>query len=295
MDFKGLSAFPITPADEAGCVNTDELSVLLDRLKQAEVSSVGLLGSTGTYVYLSRAERRRATDAAVEVLDGAVPLIVGVGSLRTDDACDLARDAAEAGADAVLLAPVSYLPLTQEEAFQHFLAVASASDLPLCIYNNPGTTHFRFSLQLMERLANIPGITAVKMPLPADVSLAEDLVRLRTVLPSDFAIGYSGDWGIADAFLAGADTFYSGFAGLFPKTTVRLATAAGSGNLEDTNRINDELNPVWDLFRQHGSLRVIYAAAKLMGLTTGDAPRPILPLGEEETRRVAAAIENLSE
>ena len=295
MDFRGLSAFPITPADEAGRVNTDQLGVLLERLRQAEVSSVGLLGSTGTYVYLSRAERRRAIDAAVEVLDRAVPLIVGVGSLRTDDACDLARDAAEAGADALLLAPVSYLPLSQEEVYQHFTAVASVTDLPLVVYNNPGTTHFRFSLELMERLSHVSAIAAVKMPLPSDVSLAEDLARLRIVLPDDFAIGYSGDWGITDAFLAGADTFYSGFAGLFPKTAVRLATAARSGNFEEANRINDEINPVWQLFRQHGSLRVIYAAARLMGLTGSVAPLPILPLGDEETDKVAAVIEGLAE
>ena len=82
---------------------------------------------------------------------------------------NLARDAASEGADALLLAPVSYTPLTEEEVYQHFAAVAEATDLPLCVYNNPGTTHFTFSDALLERLAAVPNIKAVKMPLPKDM------------------------------------------------------------------------------------------------------------------------------
>ena len=62
--FQGLSAFPITPADEQGQVDTDGLRVLLKRLVDARVGSIGLLGSTGTYPYLTRAERRRGDTAA---------------------------------------------------------------------------------------------------------------------------------------------------------------------------------------------------------------------------------------
>jgi 4-hydroxy-tetrahydrodipicolinate synthase len=64
--FHGLSAFPITPADEGGRVDTDALATLLGRLQAAGVDSVGLLGSTGTYAYLTRSERRRAVEAAAE-------------------------------------------------------------------------------------------------------------------------------------------------------------------------------------------------------------------------------------
>ncbi len=128
--FQGLAAFPITPADNRGHVDTDALGTLLRRLEQAGVDSIGLLGSTGTYAYLTRAERHRTIKAAVECIGGRVPLLVGVGALRTDDAQELARDAESAGADALLLAPVSYLPLNDEEVFQHFAAVAETSSLP---------------------------------------------------------------------------------------------------------------------------------------------------------------------
>lgn len=293
MDFTGLSAFPMTPSDENGRVQTDQLQRFLDRLKVADVGSVCLLGSTGTYAYLSRPERRRAIEAAVEGLAGCVPLIVGVGAIRTDEACYLARDASKVGANALLLAPVSYTPLTQEEAFQYYQAVAAATDLPLCIYNNPGTTHFTFSLDLLERLANVPGIAAVKMPLPVQGNIPNDLLRLRNALPYNFAIGYSGDWGCAEALLAGADTWYSVVAGLFPGIAAKLTRAAQAGRTDEVHLLDARLAPLWDLFKEYGSLRVIYSAAKQLGLTTCDAPRPILPLGKDEARRVAVATEHL--
>ncbi len=193
--FQGLSAFPITPTDAHGRVDTDAFNRLLERLHSAGVDSIGLLGSTGGYMYLTREERRRAVAAAVGNVGGRTPLIVGVGALRTDEAESLARDAASEGADALLLAPVSYTPLTEEEAYQHFAAVARATDLPLCIYNNPGTTHFTFSDALLTRLAAVPNIKAVKMPLPKDMDFRTELDRLRRDSPGDFAIGYSGDWG----------------------------------------------------------------------------------------------------
>src|SRR4051812_9114755 len=143
--FGGLSAFPLTPTDTAGRVQADVLCRFLERILAAGADSIGLLGSTGGYAYLRREARQHAVRVAVECVGGKIPMIVGVGALRTDEAQALARDAKMAGADGLLLAPMSYTPLTDEEVFQHFAAVAEASELPLCIYNNPSTTKFTFS------------------------------------------------------------------------------------------------------------------------------------------------------
>ena len=98
----GLSAFPITPSD-AGRVDVSGLRLLLSRLTAATVDSIGLLGSTGSYAYLSREERRRAVETAVEAVDGRCPILVGVGALRTDEAVRLAQDARAIGASMGLL------------------------------------------------------------------------------------------------------------------------------------------------------------------------------------------------
>ncbi len=182
--FSGLSAFPLTPiAETTGHLQEDALCRFLESIHAAGADSIGLLGSTGGYAYLTREQRRRTARVAVECVGGQTPIIVGVGALRTDEAKALARDAREAGADGLLLAPVSYTPLTDEEVFQHFAAVAEAGGLPLCIYNNPSTTKFTFSEELIARLARLPNVAAVKMPLPAGGDFAGEMQRLRALVP----------------------------------------------------------------------------------------------------------------
>ena len=284
--FKGLSAFPITPCDAAGQVEIDALGRLVCRLETAGVNSIGLLGSTGTYAYLNRAQRMLAIETAKKAITDT-PLIVGIGALRTDDVIANAKDAAKAGAQGLLLAPVSYTPLTQDEAFTHFKAVAGSTDLPICIYNNPGTTHFQFSSALLQRLAALPTVRAVKMPLPAQGTVAEDLKQLRANMPAGFSIGYSGDWGCADALQAGADAWYSVIGGILPRAAMSLTAAAQTG---DTSQ-DAKFAPFWALFQEFGSLRIVYAMANQLGLTDAHPPRPLMPVAPDVQMRVSAALE----
>lgn len=287
MLFSGLSAFPITPMTTAGEVITTDLRRLVCRIEAGGADSIGLLGSTGTYMFLSREERRRAVVTAVASVTSS-PVIVGVGALRTDEAEALARDAAEEGASGLLLAPVSYTPLVEEEVFHHFAAVASASPLPVCIYSNPGTTNFTFSPAFVGRLAAIPTIAAIKLPLPAR-DIDSDLAEFRRAAPG-LSIGYSGDWGCKDALLAGADCWYSVVGGLFPESAAALTAAAQRGDRDEAERRNAAFAPLWDLCRKGGSLRVIYAAANILGLTEAQPPLPLLGLTSAERADLAAIL-----
>ena len=105
--FSGLSAFPLTPADAAGHVQADVLCRFLENIQAAGADSIGLLGSTGGYAYLTREERQRTVRAAVDCVGGQTPISVGVGARRPEEAETLARDARLAGADGLLLAPMS--------------------------------------------------------------------------------------------------------------------------------------------------------------------------------------------
>jgi 4-hydroxy-tetrahydrodipicolinate synthase len=188
---------------------------------------------------------------------------------------------------------MSYTPLTEEEVFRHMVAVAEAGNLPLCIYNNPGTTKFTFSEDLIVRLSEVPNIVAVKMPLPPDGDFAGELARLRARLPESFAIGYSGDWGAADALLAGGDAWYSVVAGLLPEAALRLMRAARAQDEAEVRRIDACFQPLWTLFREFGSFRVMYALADILGLFSLAPPRPILSLSGEVRGRVEAALQAL--
>lgn len=292
--FNGLSAFPLTPADADGVVDTAALGALINRLAIASVDSICLLGSTGIYAYLDPAQRQRAVAAAVEATAGRVPLIVGVGALRTSWAQQLARDAERAGVSGLLLAPMSYTPLTEGEAAQHYRAVAGETSLPICIYNNPGTTNFTFSDCLITELAAVPNITAIKMPLPADDDYTGELRRLRAVVPDAFAIGYSGDWGAVPSLLAGGDAWFSVVAGLLPIPALQLMRAARLGLVDDAAVIDVAFKPLWTLFRAHGSLRIMYAIADSLSLDVGAPPLPLLRVGTGIATELEAALDQLA-
>src|SRR5690554_6926247 len=124
--FTGLSAFPLTPLhddviDEAAFIG------LIERLTSAGVDSITTLGSTGSYAYLTPNERSRVAHLAVEHARGT-PVFVGVGSLRTSQILFNVKNAEAAGAAGVLLAPMSYQPLTETDVFEVFRAVTEHTD-----------------------------------------------------------------------------------------------------------------------------------------------------------------------
>ncbi|PYE84314.1 dihydrodipicolinate synthase family protein [Pseudoroseicyclus aestuarii] len=287
--FCGLSAFPLTPADAEGRLQPDALAALIERLCAAGVDSIGLLGSTGGYPYLTREVRREAVRVAVEVAGGRAPVIVGVGALRTDAAQALARDAEAEGASGVLLAPVSYQPLTEAEVAQLVESVAGASGLPLCLYNNPRTTGFTFSEALVAQLSHLPRVAAVKMPSGVP-DLPQQIARLRASCAEGFAIGYSGDAGAPEVLLSGADGWFSVIGGLLPAPALRLARLAAAGEVEAAKALSDELAPLSGLVQEFGGFRVMYAAARIKGLAVCDPPRPVLPLPAEVLPRLEAAL-----
>ncbi len=290
---KGLSAFPITPMNANGRVDTPALQRLVAPLAAAKVDSIGLLGSTGSYPFLTRDERRRAADAAIAEVNGRVPVLVGIGALRLDEVIHLARDAKAAGAAAGLLAPVSYTPLTEHEVFELFRVVAAESELPLVIYDNFGTTHFTFTPELIGRLARLPGVVTLKGTAP-DAALVADHLRLRReAVPAGFPIGYAGDWNVTEALLAGSEAWYSVAAGLFPNSCLALTRAALAGKAEEARTLNAALQPLWDLFKQYSSLRVVYAAADILGITDAKPPRPVLPLTDAVQDKVAGVLKEL--
>jgi len=100
--FTGLSAFPLTPMNEQG-VDEGAFTRLVEQLVAAKVDSIGALGSTGSYAYLSRIERSRVTQLAVEAA-GNVPVMVSIGSLRTRDVLLLAEDAQKGGSQSIIAA-----------------------------------------------------------------------------------------------------------------------------------------------------------------------------------------------
>jgi 4-hydroxy-tetrahydrodipicolinate synthase len=280
--FTGLSAFPLTPLDHTGAVDEPAFERLVSRLAAAGVDSIGALGSTGSYAYLSRAERARVTHLAVGAA-GGVPVMIGIGAVRTEHVIEHADDAQQAGAAAVMLAPVSYQALTEDEVYGLYADVTAELSVPLCVYDNPGTTHFAFGDDLHARVAALPGVRAIKLP---GEGAADRIAVLRSRVPETVAIGVSGDEFAAYGLNSGADVWFSVLGGLFPESALAI--------VRDRDAAAARLEPVWALFRRYGSVRVVASAAALLGLAgERNLPRPLRLLDGDAGTELEAALREL--
>ncbi|NLT26638.1 MAG: dihydrodipicolinate synthase family protein [Microbacteriaceae bacterium] len=291
----GLSAFPLTPlADDA--LDEPALARLVGRLADAGVDSITVLGSTGSYAYLDAAERARAARIAVEAA-GARPVLVGIGALRTAQVLEHAAAAEAAGARGLLLAPMTYQPLTADEVLGLYRAVVERTELPVVVYDNPGTTRFEFDLDLYARIAELPGIASIKIPaVPADpVRAAERIAAIRTVVPERITIGVSGDASAARGLAAGCDAWYSVIGGTLPEPALAIVRAARAGRIDEALAESDRLEPLWRLFAElGGSLRVTAAIAEHLGLAPREClPLPLRGLDPDARARVAEVVERL--
>ena len=293
--FSGLSVFPLTPMNERGLDETAFVR-LIERLVTANVDSIGVLGSTGNYAYLTMAERARVVRLAVEHA-GNVPVMAGIGALRTCDVLTLAEDAEVAGVTGVLLAPMSYQKLFPDEVFGIYETITHALSVPLCVYDNPGTTQFIFSDELHGQIAQLPNVSSIKIPgVPENPIEARARVeRLRAQIPSTVTVGVSGDAFAATGLNAGCDAWYSVIGGVFPATALAITRAAQAGNAQEATRLSERLQPLWDLFSESGGgLRVVAAAAELRGLAEPPClPLPLKALDKEGRRRLANLIDEL--
>jgi 4-hydroxy-tetrahydrodipicolinate synthase len=289
--FTGLSAFAPTPLTEAA-IGEAEYARLISRLARAGVDSIGALGSTGSYAYLDRAERARAVTVAVRHADG-VPVIAGVGALRMRDILHHVEDTQEAGAAAVILAPMTYEALSDDEVFALYEEVCANLSVPLAVYDNPVATRVTFSDELHSRVAQLRPVAAIKLPLPAagvDV-LAARVARLRALIPATVAIGVSGDDAAAAGLSAGCDLWFSVLGGTLPVECLELVRAAQAGSADDASAASARLQPIWQLFARYGTYRVIAGLTEQLGLVPRmNLPRPVRPLDAEGMRLVAEAL-----
>ncbi|MGQ3478139.1 dihydrodipicolinate synthase family protein [Paenibacillus sp. TY11] len=292
--FTGLSAFPLTPMNESGIAEKAFIR-LLKRLTSARVDSIGVLGSTGSYVYLNREERLRVTQLAIEYAEG-IPVMIGISALRTRDVLQLAEDAQKAGANGVLLAPVSYQQLTEDEVFSLYETVTNSLTVPLCVYDNPSTTHFRFSDELHGKIARLQHVRSIKIPgVPRDlVSARERVEQLRAHIPPDVTLGVSGDAYATVGLNAGCEAWYSVLGGLYPDICIKITRSTLAGRSVEAESQSARLDPLWNMFQKYGSLRVVAALAEMQGLTDNPSlPLPLQGLNEIARRELANILTGL--
>ncbi|TJY67660.1 dihydrodipicolinate synthase family protein [Arthrobacter sp. CAU 1506] len=296
--FRGLIAYPVTPFHHDGSVNFPELHRHVSAVAGSPVDAITVLGSSGNFAYLDRAERREVITAAVEAAKAVrpdVPVCAGVSAVGTRELLQNIDDAAAAGVDGLLVSTVSYYPLTDEEVAAQCVAAARQSPLPMCLYSNPRTTQFSFSLELVAELAAEPTIVAVKESAADAEVFRKRYEHLRRLLPAgskDFSHGMSGDPLIADAGFA-ADAWHGGPIAVLPAHYRVLRDALEVGDVEATDAARAALAPLMGYFGTLRPLSNLYGLARAAGIDAGDPRLPLQPLPGSSLRELARLLEGI--
>lgn len=162
--FQGIIAYPVTPFTAAGGdVDLPRLRQLIERLIADGVHSIAPLGSTGESAYLQDGEWDAVAATSLAAVARRVPTVVGISDLTTAGAMRRARFAEKQGADAVMVLPVSYWKLSEEEIVRHVARIGDAVGIPIMLYNNPATSGIDMSPELIVRIwRDVSNVTMVK-------------------------------------------------------------------------------------------------------------------------------------
>ena len=276
-----------TPFQTDGSIDYDCLRKLIDWHIEQGTDCIGVVGTTGESPTVTIEENCEIIRAAVEQARGRVPIMAGCGSNSTAEAITLAKFAKSVGANCQLQVVPYYNKPTQEGQYQHFKAIAEATgDLPIVLYNVPGRTVAGLEHDTILRLAQIPGIVAIK-EATGDLARAQWLIR---DLPKNFAI-YSGDDATAVALmLCGGHGNISVTANIAPKLMHEMCQAAMAGNIEQAMRTQFQLMPLHKhLFVEANPIPVKWAMQRL-GLCGGTLRLPLTPLAQANQTVVENAL-----
>lgn len=279
-DFRGVFAFNATPTkDDGETIDEGRLRELADYQVDHGVHGIVVFGSTGANGSFTSEERLSAAKAAVEQVDGRIPVLCGIGSMTTTETVGLAKAVEDAGVDGVLVVPITYWPLTDDEVYEHYEQVARAVKIPVVLYNNPGTTGVDIKPALVARLAEIDNIRCIK-------ESSSDLTRITTIrrLTNDTMTVFSGWESLTfQSLLAGADGWFSGMTNLCPRESVQLFDlAVEKKDVAKARELFDRIFPLCEFMCAKSHVRVAHAALPLLGIPVGPPRRPLRQLGAED-------------
>lgn len=289
-DWTGVFVVSVTPFDAEGRIDEPQFRRLMDRFVADGVQGVIVAGSTGEWYTLSNDERVRLFDIARDQLKGRAKLVAGTAAIATRDAVYLTREAQRLGCDgAMVLAPPYALP-NERELLGHFQAIADVG-LPIMAYNNPGRTQVTMTAPLVEKLAAMPSVVALK-------DSSKDLYELaRTIrVVGDRLAVFCGLEPYALAMIGrGAVGTVSMATNILGRPAVRFFEDAAAGRMAEARRMELVMDRLYEAFYigGYGAYVVIKACMNLVGRPGGLPRLPHLPVDEPGLARLRQILQEI--
>ena len=284
---RGAMTALVTPFHEDGSVDLDAVGRIASWQIEQGIHGLVPCGTTGEGATLSAEERQSVIGAVVRAADGRVPVVAGCGSNDTRQTVDSARQAADAGADALLVVTPYYNKPNRSGMIAHYEAVVAATPLPVVVYNVPGRTGQDIGAGLTLELAQLPGITAVK-EASGNLQQIAEIVAGR---PEGFSV-LSGDDALAYPTVAlGADGVISVVSNEAPAEAAGMISSALKGDMDGARQLHYQLLPLMNANFVESNPVPVKTAMSLLGHC---GPGLRAPLGPASERTVGVLREALS-
>lgn len=285
--FSGSMVALLTPFDSSGEVDYIGLQKLVDYHIDAGTKAIISVGTTGESTTLTVDEQVKVVLKTLEYVDGRVPVIAGTGANATHEAVTITKLFSGTGIAGCLSVTPYYNKPTQEGLYQHYKAIAAATDIPQILYNVPGRTAVDLQPETVARLAKLDNIIGIK-DATGDITRVK---KTRELCGADF-IQLSGDDATAVDFVAeGGHGVISVTANIAAAEMATMFDLALDGNIEAAQEINQRLMPLHTkLFVEANPIPVKWAAHQ-MGLIELDNLRlPLTVLSESQQPIVKQAL-----
>src|SRR5690606_37315464 len=198
-----------------------------------------ILGTTGEAPSLSYRLRRELIEQVCRLVDGRVPVLVGITDTAFTESVTLAKVAADAGAAAVVLATPYYFPAGQTELIGYVEHIAAELPLPLVLYNMPSLTKVWFEIETLKQLAPIERIIGIK-DSSGDLAYFARLMELKALRP-DWSVMIGPEALLGDAMRCGGDGGVSGGANIAPRLFVDLYEALAGGDQDASSALQQQV------------------------------------------------------
>ncbi len=288
-NLRGCGTALVTPFKSDGSLDEKALVALVEWQIQEGIHFLVPCGTTGESVTLAHEEYLRVIEITVRTSDHRIPVIGGAGGNNTARVADLARELQDLGVDGILSVSPYYNKPTQEGIYQHFKAVAQATNLPIVIYNVPGRTSSNILPETIVRLAEIPNVIGVK-EASGDISQIGEICARA---PSGFRI-FSGDDSLTLPVIAlGGHGIISVASNEAPRMMAELAEACLQGNWVEARAMNRRLYPLMKVNFVESSPIPVKAALAMMGRIQEAYRLPLVKISDASRAKLVPVLQNL--
>ena len=291
MDFKPRGIIPpmITPFDKDEKVDCQAIKKMVNFLIDEGVHGVFPLGSTGEGYGIDFDQKRKVIETVVEVTNKRVPVYAGTGAITTKESVQLTKMATEIGVDALSIITPYFISPSEEELYQHFKEIASNTDLPIILYNNPDRTGVDLSTELIIRLSHIDNIVGIK-DSSGDLSKAAEIIR-RT--GDDFAVLAGRDTLIYGFLVYGGHGSVAATANIVPRLVVSIYELYQKGEYQAALEAQFKLAPLRMAFSLGSFPVIMKEGLKLKGIEVGNTLKPIGSLSVETREKLRKILEEI--